>query len=340
MENKEKLTFWKKIKISIFDFEKYQNLAIERIIRTICYIAILVFILALVVAGIYTYRFNLAITNISNYINDNIETITFENNKLNVISKSGEETIQINADINILINTTEEDIEKIVNDSDASLFILNDRFLIKNELTNSQFSYMYEDIAKQYNINTINKEEVVNLLSYNTIKPFLFTVFVMLIIYCFIGIYLPSTLIDILMLSVFGYIVSRILRLRLKYSAIYNIASYSLTLPILLNIIYFVVNSFTGFNINYFEVMYTTVATIYIVAAILIIRSDVIKRQIELAKIIEEQDRVRMELQRREEEEKEQEEKERQKKDDENKHKKKEKEEKGNVGKEPEGNNV
>ena len=55
-----------------------------------------------------------------------------------------------------------------------------------------------------------------------------------------------------------------------------------------MNIIYFIVNSFTGFTIKYFEIMYTTVATIYIATAILMIRSDVIKKQIELNKIIEE----------------------------------------------------
>ena len=149
--------------------------------------------------------------------------------------------------------------------------------------------------------------------------------------------YLPSTLIDIIILSVFGYVVCSITRMRLKYSAVYNIAAHSVTLPIILNLVYFVVNAFTGFTINYFEIMYTTVASIYIATAILMIRSDVIKKQIELTKIIEEQEKVRAELQRREEEQKEQEEKERQKQEK-RKQKEKKEDDEGNIGKEPEGN--
>ena len=129
--------------------------------------------------------------------------------------------------------------------------------------------------------------------------------------------------------------------MKLKYTAVYNIATYSLTLPIILNIVYIILQAFTGFTIKYFEVMYTAIASIYIAAAILMIRSDVIKKQIELTKIIEEQEKVRLELQRREKEKKEQDEKEEQKKEEEKKRKKQEKkEEKENLGKQPEGNNV
>lgn len=152
---------------------------------------------------------------------------------------------------------------------------------------------------------------------------------------------LSSTLVDIIVLSIFGYIVSLITKIRLKYTAIYNIAAYALTLSIILNIIYFAVNSFCGFTIQYFEIMYTTLATIYITAAILLIRSDVIKKQIELNKIIEEQVKVRQELEKQEEERKEKEEKDKQKREEEKNRKKKEKEdENGNLGEEPEGNNV
>ena len=86
--------------------------------------------------------------------------------------------------------------------------------------------------------------------------------------------------------------------------------------------------------------MYTTIATIYITAAILLIRSDVIKKQIELTKIIEEQDKVRLELERRKEEEKEQEEKEKQKKEEDKKEKKKKEDKNEDKGTQPEGDNV
>ena len=127
--------------------------------------------------------------------------------------------------------------------------------------------------------------------------------------------------------------------MKIKYSALYNIAAYSLTLPIILNIFYVIVQAFTGFQIKYFEVMYTTIASIYVATAILMIRSDVIKKQIELTRIVSEQEKVREELKKREEEEKQQEEKERQKKEEDKKRKKeKEKDEEDNLGEQPEGN--
>lgn len=318
MNNEEKLTFWKKMKISIFDFEKYQELAAEKIIKTICYIAILILIFALVVAGMMTYKFYVTIANIRDYINNNIENIHFENNELSIITKNNEKVTTIQdeeTNIKVILMTQIEDEKQIqksideMNSEENAVLILKDKILIKNEIITKPITYSYKTVAEQYNINKIDKQEALNLLSYDTLKPVLFVMFGIFFVYFFLIAYLPSTLIDILILSIFGYIVSAITKMKLKYSAIYNIAAYSLTLSIILNIIYAIVQGFTGFTIKYFEVMYTTVASIYIVAAILIIRSDVIKKQIELNQIIEEQEKVRQELQKREEEQKEQEEK-------------------------------
>ena len=111
--------------------------------------------------------------------------------------------------------------------------------------------------------------------------------------------------------------------LRLKYSAAYNIATYSLTLPIVLNLIYAVINILTGYTISYFSIMYMAITCIYIITAILMIKSDVIKKQMELSKIIQEQERVKLELEKQEEEKRQQEEKERVRKEDEKKRKQK-----------------
>ena len=142
-----------------------------------------------------------------------------------------------------------------------------------------------------------------------------------------------------MLLAILAYIASRFSGLRLRYSALYNIASYSLTLPIILNIIYVVVNRLTGFTIEYFQIMYTAVATIYIITAILMIKSDVIKKQMELRRIIEEQEKVKQELKQKEEEEKEKREEERRRKQREEKEKEKN-ENDGEIGNTPEGDNA
>lgn len=327
MKDEQKLSFWKKIKISITDFEKYQDLAAERVIKTIGYIALIMLIFNIVVAGIYTYKFSATISNIRGYIEENIAQITFEEAKLTVIPKNKEKITTIKNEeskITVIINTqnsNEKELQKSIdefNGIENAILILPNKIMLKNGLIKQPYSYSYENISNQYNINKLDKQEVLNLLSIDTIKQVLIYVYIVMFIYMFI-MYFSSALIDIIMLSVLGYIVTIIAKIRIRYSAIYNIAAYAITLPVILNLVYFVVNAFTGFTIKYFEVMYTGIASIYIITAILIIKSDVIKRQIELEKIIQEQEKVKLELQQKEEEKKEREERERQKKEDEEK---------------------
>ena len=97
------------------------------------------------------------------------------------------------------------------------------------------------------------------------------------------------------MLAILGRITSIILRIPMQYKAIFNMALHALTLPIILNLIYIIVNLFTGFEIKYFQVMYSAISYIYIVAAILLIKTDFMKRQQELSKIFEEQQKIREE---------------------------------------------
>ncbi len=347
MESKEKLTFLKKIKISIFDFEKYQELATENVLKTLLYITIILIVFCLVIAGVYTYKFVIAVNDVRNYISENVDNITYENNILNVVPKNGEEITKIDNEmlgIRVIINTQTNDNQKIedsINEIKSignGILILKDKVMIKNELLNVPVEYSYKDVTEQYDINVLNKQEVLDLLTTDTMKPVILMFLAIMLIYLFI-VYLLSTIMDIVLLSIMAHIVALISKMRLKYSAVYNIATYSLTLPMILNIIYFIVNAFTGFTIKYFQVMYTTIASIYIVTAILMIRADAIKRQIQLTQILQEQEKIREELKRQEDKENEEDEnnEEEPKKDDDKKNRK---EDDDNLGNLPEGDKV
>lgn len=378
---KEKLSFLKKVRISIFDFDGYQELAAEKISRTIGYIVLLILIFAIIISLTYTFQFNALIGNVREYINNEISEIKYENYELSIIPNekqvSSENQVQGNQEdevnnepaiedeqkvmkidsnelipAKIIINTettAEEEIQANINEISSSqngILILKDRIIIKNEFSTNLAEYTYKTISEQYNINKIDKTEILNMLSGQAIKRVLIIFFITILLYMFI-IYVSTMLIDILLLVVLTYIVARISGLRLKYSAIYNIASYSLTLPVILNMIYFVVNRLTGFTIEYFQIMYTALASIYIITAILMIKSDVIKKQIELNKIIEEQEKVKQELKRKEEEKREQEEQERRRQEREKREKKEkekepgqEKKRSGAAGETPEGGNA
>lgn len=347
---KNKLSFWKKIKTSIFDFDGYQDLAAERISKTIVYIVLLMVIFGIVVSSAYTFKFSQIINEGKEYISNEISEINYDNYELHVKLKNGEEKATIDAN-NILVdkviintNANEEETNKSIDEIKSQtngFLILKDKMVLKTAFLSQPVEYSYKNISETYNLNNVSKEEVINMLSGNQMKMFMSSFFIAMLIYIFI-IYLSSILVDILFIAIIAYIVTRIAGLRLKYSAIYNMAAYSLTLPIILNIIYIVVNMFTGFTIEYFRIMYTAVASIYIITAILIIKSDVIKKQVELNKIVEEQERVKQELKQKEEEEKQQEELDRREKEREKRKKEQEKnnEENGNSEKEPEGDNA
>ena len=353
MEEK-KLSFLKKIKTSILNFDGYQDLAAEKVGRTIAYIVILMLIFGLIISLLYTFKFYEITNKIKEYIGTNISNITYKDYKLEIDTNDGQALTEIDTNemipIKIIINTKAEKQEKIQESikkkkkTENGILFLKDKVVVKTGMSSNLIEYTYKTISEKYNINKIDKNEVLSMLSNQQIIKFLITFFLTVTLYMFI-VYVSSVLIDIFLLAILTYIVARISGLRLKYSAIYNIATYSLTLPIILNIIYFVANFLTGFTIKYFQIMYTAIASIYIITAILMIKSDVIKRQLELNRIIEEQERVKQELKRQEEENKEKEEqkrreeKERKKEENEKKKQEKDKQE-GGIGKEPEGDNA
>ena len=353
MEGK-KLSFFKKVKLSILDFDGYQNLAAEKISRTIGYLVLIMLLFSVVISATYTFKGYQLVNRVKDYISTEIAEIQYENYELTIIPNSGEAVTEINVEdvfpFKIILNTQETDEEKIQESIDQlakeenALLLLKDRLVLKSEISTKLLETSYKTISETYTINKLDKDETLAILSGPLVHQFMLLFFVTAIFYMFI-LYFSSILVDILLLFVLAYIVTRIAGLRLKYSAIYNIAAYSLTLPVLLNILYFVVNAFTGFTIRYFQIMYTAIASIYIITAILMIKSDVIKQQVELNRILEEQERVRQELKRQEEEKKEKEEQEKREKEREKQEKEKQKEEKkkkeeGNLGKQPEGDNA
>ena len=90
-----------------------------------------------------------------------------------------------------------------------------------------------------------------------------------------------STLLNIVVISVLGYLASRIMRIPLKYKATFNMAVSAVTLPLILNVIYTIANLITGFKINNFELMYDLIAYVYMMVAIMFIRTEIIKKNIE-----------------------------------------------------------
>ena len=349
-EEIEKKNFFQKVWICITGFEKYPELAAQRGTKTLIYIATLMAIFSLVVTVLNTFQISKSLEEAVTYFEKEIPNLTLEEGILTVEQENPIIIENENSIIPLLIidtsaDVTDEQIEeyrdKMQNAENALLF-LQKEVSIKTAATNGIIEYSYQTVMEQYGIEKLDKQSMINYVSGNNRNMILAGMGTMTFIYSFI-IYMASVLMDALLLGIVAYFTALVLRLRLKFSAMCNMAVYSLTLPILLNLLYIICNVLTGFEMKYFEIMYIGIAYIYIVAAILIIKSDVMKKRQELAQIIEEQARVKQEMDRQKEEE---ERKKEEQKREEEKHRKKEEEKKKEqekkdkpVGEEPQGEN-
>ena len=182
----------------------------------------------------------------------------------------------------------------------------------------------------------IDQELEMNIEEMHTIIQQNYSVFFIVIFVSVLTAYFASSFIDAAMLGLLGLIVARLVGMKMKYKATFNIGVYALTLPLILQIIYLSVFLLTGFEVKYFQWMYATISYIYVVVAILMIKTQFINQQRELMKIQLEQEKIREEMKEQEEQE-EQKEEEKKKEEKDKKDEKKENEEDNNLGAEPEG---
>lgn len=301
MKDKKNNSFFKELFASVKDFDKYQDFAIQKVSKGIIYILKLIAIFTFIISLTFTLKINIEKNKLAKYVDENISNIKFEDGKLSV---NNDEKIMLK-DI-VLENTaifietkelSEEEIRKYeedINEYSTGIILLNDKMILKTELGTGFTNLLYSDIVKEYDIMNFNKQDLLNDMNGKELITFYIMFFGIFYFYMFI-IYFITILIYAIMLAILGRITSILLRIPMQYKAIFNMALHALTLPIILNLIYIVVNLFTGFNIKYFQVMYSTISYIYIVAAILMIKTDFIKRGQELSKIIEEQQKIREE---------------------------------------------
>ena len=182
-----------------------------------------------------------------------------------------------------------------------NLFLFKDEIVLEakaEEGENVRQTFTYSDFLAGYTggeLNEFNKTEFINYLTsdkmYNFYLSYETTAFISLLIAN-----IMVALLDVLEIAILGSITATIARIRIKFSAIYTMATYSLTLPMILNILYIVINYFTDFTITYFQVAYIAIAYIYLAAAIFILKDDVIKKLQEVEKIKQEQLNVRKEI--------------------------------------------
>ena len=344
MEKTKKQGFFKSIKNSIFNFDSYQDFALEEMKRGIFYFLKLAILFSVIIAIVFSdLQVVVTIPNAKNFIASDIPDFSYSNGILDVKS---DETVTIDniADqVLIIADTKDLDETKIneykdkINLYDIGVLVLKDKVYLKNSYAGTGLQEIpMSDIGSIYGKNEFTKQDIVNdINSINMISlciSLAFTVFL-----GFFITYLIMSILDIIILALLSNIVAMLLRVRMKVSALVNISVHAMTLPIILLLIYAIVLMTTGFEIKYFNIMYRGIAYIYVITAVFLIRQNLIKQQMELTTIVQKQKELKQQLEEKEKEQQEPKEKDEQKdkKEDESNDKKEEKD--NNVGKEANG---
>ena len=326
MEQK-KIPFFKRLKNAITNFDEYQKFSQEKLGTAIKYFLKLMLIFSILISGFLTARMYKEIETIKTSFAEECPDFRIENNTLLIEGENKKYEKDIGYEtLGLIVDSENTDLTEEQNGQYQRIIAFyKDRMVMKTMDTKT--SMTYEDISKNQNINGLSKQQILDYANSNEMLVIYSIFFVVTIIFVFIA-YSIQILLDIFLLSIIGLIMSKLAAVKLKYKEVFNMSIYALTLSIVLYLIYICVNISTGFTIKYFDLAYQIISYIYIVTAILMIKSDLIKQQIEVGKIIEEQKKVR--------EEKKQEDNEEEKPKEDKKEKKEKKEKKDKEEKEPE----
>lgn len=302
-ESQKKIGFFKRIKIAIFKLEDYGMFLGERTSVALNFFLILILLISLIISIVSSYNFYKMSNTAYSYIQNELPNFKYENNILKF--EKNLEAYDYDYKFRLYINTDDnvsEDILKTYKENmysdDLGLVLLKDKaiYIFDGNVIKQTYQELFSDqYLGQLGINFTNKQELVN-----SIQNIGFgTVINVYFVANFISIFINNVITNLgylFVVAIFGYIAARFCGVRFKMSPMISLSVYSLTLSIILSGIYLVIYMLTGFIIKYFDVMYLLIAYVYIIAAILMIKYDLIKQSEELQKIIEVQKQVKKEL--------------------------------------------
>lgn len=319
----KKIGFFKRVWIAIFKLEDYGTFLDESFKKAVKYLLCLVLFVSLVAALFNGYQSYKGTQRLINYIKEDLPDFSFKEGILTFTENAyayDEEfgtRLFIETDKNLSDARLQDYRDKSLT-TDTTVALFRDGFYVRideNELTDKYINGLstIEDTKELMNTEQ-TKENLVEGLGDYSIAQLYGSAVISNFVAIFAQLFL-TTIGNWIMVLAFGYIVSTFAGVRFKFSPLAGLAVYSITLSTALIGIYSVVYTYTRFVISHFDLMYTLIAYIYIVAAIFMIKYDLIKQSEELQKIIEVQKQVRKEL----EEEEEQKRKEEKEKEEENK---------------------
>lgn len=317
-ENNQKVNFFKRVKIAIFKLEDYGLFLGERFSVAIKYFFLLICIVSLIIISLDAYDFSKMINRAFSYFENEIPNFSYENEKLDMpnIVEGYDEEFNFKLIIDTNSDLTNEQIVNYKNkiyDSGFGILALEEKLVYIGNNYETEYTYKY--FINIIGTEITNKNDILEFFNENNLNVFVISFAITDFIITYLS-NLTTIFLDILVVAIFGLMAARFSGMRFKTKPMISLAIYSMTLSIVLIAIYRIVHYFTGFVIEYFDIMYILVGYVYMIAAIMMVKYDLIKQQIELAKIMEVQKQVHKEIEEEKEDKKEQEKQEEKTKDE------------------------
>lgn len=267
MEKTKKIGFFKRFKMAIFELENYIDFINEKVSKSLMFSLKLVVILSLIMAISNAIYVYAKYNSPDNYLSEVIPEFTYENSELKI-------------DENETKSDEKKQIAQVMKQVVPS---------VTNILGNG--TYTKADLIHYV------QENQKTIVGFGVTAVFIENILDMYIMWLMVAI----------LTSFIGWIALVFLRIKMKYSKLFTLSIYASTLSVILTVIYTMLNAFAGVYIDMFDYLSILIAYIYITAVIYMIRSDLIKQQIELIRIATVQAEEKERLEREKEKEREQE---------------------------------
>lgn len=278
IEIKKKQNFFKKAYNAITNFESYKEFYLEVGFKPIAYLIKLSLIVSFIFSLFFVYQLSDGIKKI---LLNELPNFEYEDGILNFA-----DTVNIERDNNLFIVDTSmestqglEKYKETMNLYDNITIFFKDKAIYKAEGIESM-PIPYSEIYQR----SFSRDDILSLFDGKQGLQTFFILCLVIFPIMFIG-YLIKALIYILILSVFGVFSIRILRMNLNYGSIFNLCVYGYTLSFILEIVFYIIELFTGFHVYRFDMISLLIAYVYLITALRIIKNDFIKRQEEYAKL-------------------------------------------------------
>lgn len=293
MEENKKLNWFQRFYMAVFKIEDYHMFFAEKWTKALGYFTILTLLVACMFSVVSSLDFSSKFERGYSFFKT-LPEFEYKDEKIseNVYASGYDEEFST-----FFVMDTNKDyeeyseVEKISKeehgnnfiDSSVHVFVYKSKAFIN--YYGSIFKLDYKDNLDAQGITEFSRNEIVDVLENGGKNQVYIFYYIFSVVTNFISIFVTFIL-DIIMLAIFADIIGMLVcKVKIKFREGFALGTYAVTLPILISLIYSIVNYFTGFYMEYISYMTLIIEYVYVVAVIFMIKTDRIKMQEELAKI-------------------------------------------------------